>query len=301
MMLTSVPYLRCRTLQILAVTVIAIGNQGLPAQQVQASGAVTAAYTPTLMFDVASVRESKPDYDAGFTVSFVNPAQSSLFHFTNVYGWQLVTAAYGIEDFQLSGQPDWLKSTLYEVNARSDEAADEKLAKLTVAQGSLEKQHMLQELLADRFRLKAHWETQELPTLALVVAKGAPKLREAKDTPPTADEIKQFGDHPVPALYQRGNGSPGYEFVAHGAGIDSIVTILSMNLHKTVLDRTALTGKYDFVLRYGFRRKGNESDGTEEWPPLQEAIQDQLGLKVEPTKGPVQVLVIDHIERPSEN
>jgi uncharacterized protein (TIGR03435 family) len=274
----------------------------IPAQALSQASPTTIpppAYTPTLTFDVASIREKQRT--SPMTISFEDPPNNSKFHYTNVWGWQLITSAYGIDDFKLSGEPVWLKNTLYDVNAKSDSATDDLLAKLPSRDGRLEKQHMLQMLLADRFHLKVHWETKELPAYALSVAKGSTKLQDAKAPPPTPEELKHWGDNPIPPLYQRGDGRRGVEFIAHGAQIESIVSILSVNLHQTIFDRTGLTGKYDFLLQYHGTVNYGYTEEPGVWPPLEFAIEDQLGLKLEPTKGPVPVLVIDHIEKPSEN
>ena len=259
----------------------------------------SAPYTPTLTFDVASIREKQRN--GPMMVSFVDSPHSSTFHFTNVFGWQLITAAYGIEDYQLTGEPEWLMETIYEVNAKSDAAADEKLAKLTGTEGRLEKQHMLQVLFADRLKLKVHWETRQGDVYNLVAAKGGPKLRSTGE-PPSAQELKSWGDHPIPPLYQRGDSRTEFDYTAHACPMSDIVEMLTGQFGRPVIDKTGLTGKYDFVLKtHDTKNSERKDDDTNPIPTLQTAIEDQLGLKLESAKGPIQVLVIDHIEKPSEN
>jgi uncharacterized protein (TIGR03435 family) len=160
---------------------------------------------------------------------------------------------------------------------------------------------MFQALLAERFQLKTHWETKEGDVYNLVVAKGGQKMGPQGSMPPSALELKNFGDHPVPVLYQRNDGR-GYDFLGHGCSMEDLVATLTGQFGRPVIDKTGLTGKFDFVLKYKGRwdrdRKADDMDPT---PPMDRALVDELGLKVEAAKGPVKVLVIDQIEKPSEN
>ena len=161
---------------------------------------------------------------------------------------------------------------------------------------------MLQGLLADRFKLKTHWETREDLTYNMVVSKGGPKLQMAKGGPPSPEELKTWGDHPIPPLYERGDSRVGFDLIAHGCSMSDLKGMLAAKFGHPVMDKTGLTGKYDFVLRFHETRLSDrDADDMDPLPTLDVAIQDQLGLKLEPAKGPKQVLVIDHIEKPSEN
>lgn len=253
---------------------------------------------PTLTFDVASVRESlvADSYDVfgGFA-----PHSSSL-RVTNFDAWNLISMAYAVRRDQISGMPDW--RAMFNIQAKSDSAADERLASLSKDQQELEHQHMMQVLLADRFKLKVHWETREGLAHDLVLSKNGSKMQEAKSEPPSADELKAWGNHPIPALYQRGDSNVGFDFVAHGASMSNITGMLAGQFGHPVVDKTGLTGKYDFTLRYhGTRLSDRKADDMDPIQPLDVAIQDQLGLKLKPTKAPEKFLVIDHIEKPSEN
>ncbi len=225
---------------------------------------------------------------------------SSSLHVTNFDVMNLLSMAYGIRRDQISGLPNWRE--MFNIQAKSDSAADERLASLSKDQQTLEQQHMMQVLLADRFKLKAHWETREGLAYDLVLSKDGPKMAAAKGEPPSAVEKKTWGDHPIPPLYQRGDSRVGFDFVAHGCSMDDIVQMLANQFGHPVLDKTGLTGKYDFILRYhGTRLSDRKADDMDPIPTLDTAIQDQLGLKLKSTKGPVQTLVIDHIEKPSAN
>ena len=140
------------------------------------------------------------------------------------------------------------RRVILDVEAKLDDANDQKLAKLTSAQIDLEHQHMAQALLADRFHLKAHWEDRRGETYDLVVAK--PGKMSSTGPAPTAEELKDFGTHPIPPLYQSGDGVRGYEYIAHGASTADIASMLTMQFGKPVTDKTGLTGKYYFDLKY---------------------------------------------------
>jgi uncharacterized protein (TIGR03435 family) len=258
----------------------------------------TEVYVPTLTFDVASIRQSA-EADSYLVSGSFSPHSSSL-RVTNFDAINLLVMAYGVRWDQISGLPDW--QTMFNVQAKSDSAADERLAKLSKDEERLEQQHMMQVLLADRFKLKVHWETRQGPTYNLVVSTNGPKMHEAKGEPPSHEEIKAWGGKPIPHLYQQGDSLVGFDFIAHGCSMDDITDMLAGQFGHPVSDKTGLTGKYDFKLRYhGARLSDRSADDLDPVPPLETAIQDQLGLKLEPAKGPVQFLVIDHIEKPSEN
>ena len=255
-------------------------------------------YVPTLAFDVASIRESAVADSYDVSGSFA-PHSSSL-RVTNFDAMNLLSMAYGVRWDQISGMPNW--SAMFNIQAKSDSAADERLARLSKGQERLEQQHMLQVLLADRFKLKVRWETREGPAYDLLLSKNGSKMQETKDKPRSPDEIKAWGGQPIPPLYQRGDSRVGFDLVAHGCSMSDIVETLAGQFGHPVIDKTGLTGKYDFILRYHGTLLGDrKADDMDPVPTLDTAIQDQLGLKLKPTKGPVQILVIDHIEKPSEN
>jgi uncharacterized protein (TIGR03435 family) len=255
-------------------------------------------YVSTMTFDVASVRESKQDLNLPHKVGGGLSPHSSNLRIENVQLYYLLSMAYGVHDHQIEGLPNW-GSTSYNIQAKSDSAADEKLAKLSDKDALAEKQHMMQALLAERFKLKAHWETRKGPVYNLVVAKRGSKLHAGGSMPPSVDELKRFGDTKIPDLYQRGDGRRGYEWIGHDCDIASLSSILSALMRTTVLDKTGLSGTYDFDLQYS-----NSPDSEREvdhtiWPRVSDAVEDQLGMKLVPAKGQVQVLVVDHVEKPT--
>lgn len=292
--------LGCKLSSARKLLLLAFGWMALaaPVTFAQAVAVASKPYVPTLTFDVASIRQSP---DANFLiVSGGFTPRSSFFHVTDFDAMNILATAYGVRRDQISGMPDWRAT--FNIQAKSDSAADDHLATLTKVQQTLEQQHMLQVLLADRFKLKTHWETRERLAYDLVLSKQGSKMQEAKDKPRTPEEIKAWGGQPIPPLYQRGGSESAFEFVAHGCSLNDIVDMLAVQFGHPVIDKTGLTGKYDFILRYhDTRLDDRKADDLNPIQPLEIAIQDQLGLKLKPTKAPEKFLVIDPIEKPSDN
>lgn len=261
-------------------------------------------YTPTMTFEVASIRQSNPDPDRGIAVSGgFEPAGSSRLSLVNFDFSNLLLSAFPIAPAQILGLstlPKELQSALFVVRAKADAADDQRLATLPPKQVHLEQKHMLQALLADRFSLKVHWETRDSATYNLVLAK--PGRLRSTGAPPSPEERKDFGDHPIPPLYQKGDSRYGFEYVAHGATIEDLAEMLTEQFGVPVRDQTGLTGKYDFDLKtYQTRDDERQQDETNPWPPLQTAIRDQLGLKLVRSHGPVRFLVVERAQMPSPN
>jgi uncharacterized protein (TIGR03435 family) len=225
---------------------------------------------------------------------------SNGFTATNVPLHMLIRVAYGVEENEISEEPKWLYSENYDVEAKMDSSAADTLRKLGEDQRKLERQRMLQSLLADRFKLTLHRETKELPVYALIVGKGRLKLQKAN-----------YDRYP--------NGEPDYTVLRRGLitaqalSMADLARALTHLLGRRVLDKTGLKGNYDFTLQWTpddsepFKRvadnpaPGNAPQPDSSGPSILTAIQEQLGLKLESQKGPAEVLVIDHVEKPSEN
>jgi uncharacterized protein (TIGR03435 family) len=255
-----------------------------------------------MTFDVASVRENKNiDPNAGFRVSGQFVPHTTTFRANNWTIENLIGFAYGADMAQLVGVPKWTFPTMFVIEAKGDSEGDAKMAALTQEQQFAEQRHMLQALLAERFNLKTHWETKEGDVYHLVVAKGGPKLGKEGSMPLSEDELTRFGDRPVPPLYQKNDGR-GFDFLAHGCSMSQLVQTLTSQFGRPVSDETGLMGKYDFVLKYKGRwDRDRNPDDLDPTPPMDQALQQELGLKVEAARGPLRMLVIDHIEKPSEN
>jgi len=192
---------------------------------------------------------------------------------------------FGFERIRVVGGPDWMGSDDYEIQAKIEDSLFAAMQKMTPAQQREQVDLMEQSLLADRFKLKVHFETREMPAYALVVAKGGAKLTPAKD-----------GE--VSRLSMAGN-----EMTAMATTLDQWIHSPFLN-GREVVDQTGLKGTYDFTLTWGSERlsaAGAGQEGGTDAPSLFTAVQEQLGLRLVPTKAPVEVIVIDHIEKPSEN
>jgi len=225
----------------------------------------------------------------------------------------LIQTAYEVQDFQIAGAPGWLNSERYDVEAKMDASTAGDVGKLAREQGLLERQLMIQALLADRFKLTLHRETKELPVYALVIAKNGPRLHEGKpgDTYPNGFNGPD-GKLGAGMMFMSGRGGP---VTAQGVPLANLVRLLSRQLGRTVLDETGLMGNYDFTLQWtpdesqGPMFKGAEGGPApasapppdSSGPSIFTALQEQLGLKLESRKGPVEILVIDHAEKPSAN
>jgi len=262
-----------------------------------ASSPAAAPYVPTMKFDVATVRENK-DVDATWGGRFM--PNTTTYRAT----WSiehLIWTAFGLMPYQIVGEPDWLRSTIFTVEAKGNSDADAKMAALASKQQEAEHEHMLQVLLEERFKLNTHWETREGDIYNLVVAKGGPKLGAPGSVPLSAEEKKNYGDNPAPPLFPRFD-EHGSAYIAHRCPMDQLALALKLLFLRPVINKTGLRDKYDFVLKYKGRwdtdRPADDPDPT---LPMDQALQQELGLKLEPAKGPLQVLVIDHIEKPSEN
>lgn len=189
--------------------------------------------------------------------------------------------AYQLMDpTRIIGLPKWaLSSQMYEIEARvsaEDAPAFEKLKRA-------EKAAMMQAVFAERFAMETHMETRDMPAYALVVAKNGPRLETPSET---THGYSQFG------------GSNGVVKWANSPLTD-LKFLLAKETGRPVVDQTGLTGKYDFTLEYTpLARAETDESGR---PPIFTALEEQLGLKLVATKQPVEVLVIDSFEHPTEN
>jgi len=251
-------------------------------------------YKPTLTFDVATVRLAPPP-GANFHVSVSSLPHSSRFEATNLPIKVLLQIAYGF-DAPVADAPDWVANTFYNIQARSDEAADAKLATLTENEVRLEKRNAIRVLLADRLDLKTHLDTRNTAIYNLVVGKGGVKMQAAPTPPPPANG--EAPPLPPPANVQAHGSQHGLEFIGSNAPMRAITGALSSMVEAPVVDKTGLIATYNYTLQFG--REWSARD-PESWPSIFTAVQEQLGLKLEAVHESVPNLVIDHITKPTEN
>jgi uncharacterized protein (TIGR03435 family) len=202
----------------------------------------------------------------------------------------LVAAAYSLSPRAISGGPPWTDSDLFDILASTPGNVQPNLE---------EQMAMLRKLLTDRFQLNFHREPKELPIFAITVAKGGPKLKPSGAPPGTLPEL-------INTIYPEERGGVHVELPARNATILQFAAMMQRTvLDRAVVDQTGLSGTYDFDLEW--TPDENQFGGSlprsvePTKPSLFAAMQEQLGLRLEATKGPVQALVIDRVERPSEN
>ncbi len=204
---------------------------------------------------------------------------------------QMLCSAWDLKPYQIEGLTGWMKSSTFDLTAKVSGENVAAYNKLNTAQ----RRQMLQNLLTERFQLKTHLETRTLPTYDLVIDKSGSKLKPTTALiPPSAEEQKAHPDK-----YKRGSMTmgPGM-FEATGVSVRSLASQLANAVSKPVHDATGLTGSYDINLHYrpddGASATGDASDA----PSIFSAVQEQLGLKLVPTKGPVEILVVDAAQKP---
>jgi len=236
-------------------------------------------------FAVATIKPTRPDAPrGGYGIRGEEVTTTAV-----TVSW-MIKLAFNVHAHQISGGPAWLDSERYDTAGKADIPGQPNRDQMKL---------MVQKLLADRFQLKFHIEKKELPVYAMVVAKSGPKITVSAGDPNDFPGIG-FGREPgVLSLIGRNTGLNG---VANG--------LQSNILDKPVVDQTGLTGRYDFTMRwtpdatqwanFGVPATANPND-LDAPPDIFTAFEQQLGLKLQPTKAVVDVMVIDRIERPSPN
>jgi uncharacterized protein (TIGR03435 family) len=229
-------------------------------------------------FDVASIRPHAPD-DTRFGVKMPSHGRFSA---TGAAAKLILMLAYDIQETQITGGPSWFATQKWDIEAKSDDG---------VEHSDEETRRMLQNMLEQRFALRIHRAKEQRPVYVLTVAKGGPKFK-ARD---------QDGSTNVRIT--------GNSISLESGRLERMTQVLSTALGRPVIDETGLSGLYDFSLQWddapirnggvpgldGPAARGNDHGS------IFTAIQDQLGLRLEPRRAPVEVIVVDQIEKPSEN
>lgn len=237
-------------------------------------------------FEVATIKPSDPNRPGkAFQI------RGREFLTLNTTVTDIITFIYGVHARQISGGPSWMDSEKFDINAKPDGEGQPNLDQYKT---------MAKKLLADRLKLAFHHDKKELAVYAITIAKGGAKLTKSEGNP-----------NGPPALFFRGLGV----LPARNASMSEFAEVMQgAVLDRPVVDQTGLTGKFDFTLQwtpdetqFAALRGGGPpptqppSDTTDARPDLFTAMQQQLGLKLESTRAPADVLVIDHVEKPSEN
>jgi uncharacterized protein (TIGR03435 family) len=271
-------------------------------EQAEGTGASAPAYKSASIQPHKSVNGVNEPFDIMFGPDGVKATGTTL--------QSVIGMAYGVQADLISGAPDWVGTEKYDINLKLDPPASD-TAKPAGGIGAQRLQLTLQSFLADRFKLTQHRETKDLQVYELVVAEGGSKLKETKPAFLNPNGINgPEGPLPPKGMMRMGPG----ELTDHGTTLAPLVEQLSWQLGHTVLDKTGLKGNYDFSLRWtpgeseaGMMKLTGSAPATEgassasSGPTLFTALEDQLGLKLIPQTSPMQVLVIDHVEKPTEN
>lgn len=271
------------TKRLLAIAAIAAARAQSPSPPATASP----------KFEVASLKPSEP----GGRAFGIRPAPGGERYVASGVTLRLmITVAYRIKDSQVIGGPPWAANDRYDMNAKAERPS------------TVEELHlMLQDLLADRFKLQFHRETKQLPVYALALDKGGPAKLQPHDA-------QSAGDPWIDVAFTN-PGEPGATISAPSkmswhattAPMEYFAWRLSLMLDRPVIDQTGLKGGYDFDLTFTpeIRIVGPAPEAAPPMdtsgPTIFDAVRQQLGLKLERQKGPVEIIVIDHAEKPSEN
>ena len=227
------------------------------------------AQTPAPQFEVATIKPPAPQPNDGHTHSRMSVDNNRLLY-ANVTLKDALAQAYNVQRYQVSG-PDWIDTDRFDIQAKIPEGKRAQVPE------------MLQNLLADRFGLKIHRETKELPVYALVVAKGGPKFKAAESQGLSI------------------NSNRTHWHVEAKVSMQRLAELLSEDAGRPVIDRTGLMGSYDMTLDWAVDDAAAANDPAA-GPSLFTALQEQLGLRLESTRAPVETIIVDQAQRtPVEN
>jgi len=258
----------------------------------QSSAAKSTALSANSVFDVASIRPNNSDHTA--RTHIYSYADHGHFVAINATVMQLLQYAYILPESRILDAPAWTKSAKYDIEGKSDPGFAEKLAALPYSEAKAQLLKMVQTLLTDRFHLAAHLESRELPVYDLVVSKGGAKFASVKDEGTTIDS----GTH---------SGSTTITIKSSSHATADLAEMLARFTGRVVLDKTGLEGNYTISLKFAAddARSGLPNTETvsapDAGPSVFTALKEQLGLELKSSKAAVDVLVIDHIDPPTEN
>lgn len=281
-----------RSPAVLLVAVLALGGVTLPLQA-QTDAAPQDANAKVPAYEVVSIRLSTAEESGGGSNDLPNG-----FDYKNMPLIWLIYRAYGITlDSQISGLPAWVKTDHYDISARVDEDTAAAWKKLPQRDLWKQQQLMLQAMLAERFQLTVRYEVKVLPVYDLVIAKGGLKMKEAAPDEKRLMYLKSF------SLYGDAGQSGGYTMTmtTHAGTASELAQNLPRYAGRIVIDKTGLgEKKFDYELKWSSDQEApSDKGGT--GPAIFKALEEQLGLKLEPAKEPVDTYAVERMERPSAN
>jgi bla regulator protein blaR1 len=219
----------------------------------------------------------------------------------------LVGMAFGTTDSRISGAPDWSSKDSWDVQAKMEPEVADALSKLSPAEQKLARRHMMQELVRDYLKVQFHMTQEEVPAFDLIIAKNGPKLNEVTDpNVPDHGFSLQDGPNGTSVLVVRATTLSELQFQFELLASTPVLDKMGFWFARPVVDKTGLTGRYDFKVIYlseplaeaAVAGSNTQPDAA---PPFATALEEQTGLKLVPSKGMLDVIVIDHIEQPSQN
>lgn len=258
-------------LVVIIVALIALARESVSPKVTVQAQFTTSQPGKVLRFDVASIRENTSGAAGGDGRMSL---RDGFLRVNNLLLKSLITSAYGVHEGLIFGLPRWAEEARYDIRARVTDADP---AALTTMSGE-QRRALMGAMLEDRFHLKVSPITKELPVYDLVVTKGGPRFSES--TRGQRVEVRKS------------------EYTGTAVPMPGLASFLEEVVGRSVVDKTGLKGAYDFHLQWEPDPSGADRDTL---ASIFTALQEQLGLKLQPNKGPVRTLSVDHIERPSEN
>ena len=261
--------------------------------------AASAQQTLALHYEVVSVRPSKPNPDGSYSVSYRSDPHNSHLDIVNLQELQLISKAFGVRDFDVEGL-EGIPWAIYTIHASSGEEADAILHGMSESQAEAAKQRMFQEVIVERFHLRYHFVTRDVPSWLLITG------NELKMHPYTTKSLTSEQNPQNDVVAAAGIvwhcSKLGCSIEAHGQSMQALAELFIPYLKAPIADRTGLTGMWDFNLRWWVPMMSNSDVPPDDaYPEPETGFPKQLGLKLQRGKAPRRILVVDHIEPPSPN
>ena len=236
-------------------------------------------------YDVSTVKLASTE-ETGMMLNFGDAKLEA----KNVTLAWILQSAFGARKDQISGTPDWAKEKHYDIDAKLVDTDAAVLSKLSPEQ----RRALLLALMVERFGLKYHEETKNMATYDLLPSPKGLKLTAARDS---GDASKQVNGECSGCSYWGNN-----EVKAHDVSLSHVADLIAAQVERTVNDRTGYTGKVDVMLKWApdlGTKPASDEDALV--PPLPQALEEQLGLHLQPSRGPVKTYIVDHLDKPSDN
>ena len=269
-----------RTKHLLLATLACISAISISFAQTAGTPAAVSAQATAPTNDVMTI---KPNITDSGSMGLDTKGDHFIAH--NVSLKHLLQYVYDLNEDSIAGVPAQFDTVRFDIEAKIVEPDLDALKKMN----SEQRRSMLRPLVAERFQLKTHTESRILPIYELVVVKGGPKFK-------LSDDQTKLGWGDIGLYYNKSD----IKLEGRGLPLPHLARTLADQVHRTVIDKTGLDGNYDLTLQWTPDDSPASADANSA-PSIYTAVQEQLGLKLQPAKAPVEVLVVDHAAMPSEN